>query len=107
MRHHINRLRAKPDHEKNKISLIVSISFTLVVLFFWSMSFTLHPIGTEPKIADKSSSPVSIIKGGFANALSAISSKEQKTTNNGKGGLEVVGNKQKSEEINYLENINY
>ena len=54
MRHHLERIRQKPHHEKKRFAFFFSLSVTAVITLVWLSTMRIHPILGEEVAAPKS-----------------------------------------------------
>lgn len=66
--HHLNRLRAKPDHVKRRIAFFASLGVTFIIFIFWIISFSIGSPVYENSGSAKVSSPLSSFSASVGNA---------------------------------------
>ena len=69
----IENLRKKPENEKKKIVLWVSVGITLIIFIIWLFVFINSIKKTEDKPITKDSSPLKDLKETFSHFLDKVS----------------------------------
>jgi hypothetical protein len=64
---HINKIKQKPEHIRKRYAFGVSLSFTLIILFFWLISHTLT-VGQNDVVA-KAPTPIASLTASAGDAF--------------------------------------
>lgn len=68
---HIDNMRQKPDHEKRRYALFVSLGFTAIVFVFWLTSFNIGAGKSAEAMADVKS-PIASMTASASDAFNYV-----------------------------------